>query len=167
MTISPVRQINASRQRSSCSLLASFLLTMLAENICDGTFGVFAQKCSRCRKQRHACVAVEPPLFPALLAVKQTREAYARSLRREDGEEEERQQAALDAGVALTSQLRVLDRNRNKVTGDRPTPRKARATAATAASNTNEALLLELQSLRRGVLALVEVGKSVSVFPPS
>lgn len=131
-------------------------------NPCDAAFGPFAVKCGRCRKAKHACVAVEPPLFPALAAVSESRAAYAASLLDDNANSEALADTARAAADDLKTRLRTYDRNRNKTTGDRPTPRKARAGAAPAASN--DALLLELQSIRRGILALVEVRKLVS-FP--
>lgn len=121
-----------------------------------------SKKCSHCSRLRKPCVAVEPAVFPALSVAVPAREAHARAVRDDDDDIEERAQAARDAGDALVEDLRRFDRNRNKVAGDRPTPRKVRAAAAPAASN--DALLLEVQSLRRSVLALVEVGKAVSIF---
>lgn len=98
-------------------------------------------------------------LYPAFNDVLAARAALARAVR--EGEETDALRvAATDAGNILTRQLRALDRNRNKLAGDVRTPRKDRAGAAPAASNA--APLREMQSLRRGVLALVEVGKLVS-----
>ncbi|KYG40104.1 hypothetical protein M433DRAFT_9266 [Acidomyces richmondensis BFW] len=55
-----------------------------------------------------------------------------------------------------------LDRNRSKVISDRRTPRKSFASAvSTSSSAFEEARLLELQLLRRSILALVAVGKEL------
>jgi hypothetical protein len=90
------------------------------------------------------------------------RAAHARAQRTEAEDEDELRAAALAAGDELIDGLAAYDRNRNKVTGDRPTPRKR--AAGTAQGGTNEETLLELQSLRRGIFALVEVGKAVSLL---
>jgi hypothetical protein len=100
-------------------------------------------------------------MVPFLNATILARRAHARSMMGDDEEEQQRTEAALNtAADTLVARLNVFNRNRNRVTGDRTTPRKARAGAAQAVSN--EEQLLELQSMRRGVLALVEVGKLVS-----
>lgn len=99
-------------------------------------------------------------MYPLLAACMAARAAHARAQRTEAEDEDELRAAALAAGDDLVEGLAVYDRNRNKVTGDRPTPRKRGAAAAPATSN--EETLLELQSLRRGIFALVEVGKAVS-----
>ncbi|KAK5110409.1 hypothetical protein LTR85_001034 [Meristemomyces frigidus] len=141
-----------------CNRCIPHLNTDLSANPCDGSFGLFAKKCSRCATQRHACVAVEPPMFPSLNTTVRGREAHAKSL--VDGDEEEQEStraAAEEARRAMVEQLKAMHRNRNRITGDRTTPRKPRARAAPAGTNADT--LLELQSLRRGVLALVEVGK--------
>lgn len=106
-------------------------------------------------------MAVEPPLFPALAATASARAAYARSVRYDSDDKDEREETARNAANDLKAALRTFDRNRSKVAGDRPTPRKARAAAAPAPNS--DAMLLEMQSLRRGVLALVEVGKAVRI----
>ena len=67
---------------------------------------------------------------------------------------------AEEAGRRLIERLRRLDRNRSRVVGDKPTPRKRGAAANPTPSSTDQ--LLELQSIRRGILGLVEVGKLVS-----
>jgi hypothetical protein len=147
--------------RWSCASLARTLLTTRVALDCNATFGAFKKKCTRCANGRHACVAVEPPMFPLLAACMDARAAHARAQRDESEDEDELRAAALAAGDDLIEGLAAFDRNRNKVTGDRPTPRKR--TAGAAQGGLNEDTLLELQSLRRGIFALVEVGKAVSL----
>lgn len=153
----------ASRLRWSCVPLARTLLTNRVAITCDGAFGYFKKKCSRCSRGHHACVAVEPPLFPLLAACMAARAAHARAVANESEEEENLRAAALAAGDDLIEGLATFDRNRHKVTGDRATPRKRAAGAAQG--GLQEDTLLELQSLRRGIFALVEVGKAVSLSP--
>ncbi|KAK5110982.1 hypothetical protein LTR85_000673 [Meristemomyces frigidus] len=111
------------------------LINICNSQPCDGQFGLFAKKCSRCAAQRHACVAVEPPMFPALNATVRARAKHAESL--VHGDDETTESTKLDAEEAGKAMFR--------------------AGGAPAASNAET--LQELQSLRRGVLGLVEVGK--------
>jgi hypothetical protein len=81
-------------------------------------------------------------MFPLLAACIDARAAYARAQRGESEDEDELRAAALAASDDLIEGLAAFDRNRNKVTGDRPTPRKR--AAGTSQSSTNEETLLEL-----------------------
>lgn len=114
---------------------------------------------------------MEPALYAHLNRAVRTREAYAKRLARAGSDEEDEDDAAVaeqtarETAAELTTALRAFDRNRNKVTGDKRTPRKR--TAGTAPTDSGEQSILELQSMRRGILALVEVGKLVGCsFPP-
>ena len=66
---------------------------------------------------------------------------------------------AKEASRTLTERLRIFDLNYSRTTGNKSSPRKRSAGATTSLSNIK--IVLELQSLRWGVLALVEVGKLV------
>lgn len=131
---------------------------------CDGQFGVLARKCTVCARSRHKCVEVEQVLYPQLRTVVAARDAHVAAVRSSNtAEQQEQQQKFSDACDSLVAALDRLDRNRSKVIGDRRTPRKSFAGAASASSSAfEEARLLELQSLRRSILALVAVGKEVS-----
>jgi hypothetical protein len=64
----------------------------------------------------------------------------------------------------LIDELKAYNVNRTQQTSDRAMPRTRRAGATnTAASSVNPVLLAELQSIRRGILALIEVGKAISI----
>jgi hypothetical protein len=97
---------------------------------------------------------VELPLWPTLKKVHDARAAYARSLARDDDENEQvvRRDRAENLGQDLINELKAYNVNRNQHTGDR------------AANNTSgdPVMLAEIQSIRRGLLALVQVGKVVS-----
>lgn len=75
---------------------------------------------------------------------------------------DQREQRAVDLGQQLIEELAQLNHNRKNLTGDRAMPRKRRSGAAQAGNN--EEVLAERLSIRRGILALVEVGKAVSIF---
>lgn len=123
-----------------------------------------AKKCFRCAKGKHPCVSVEQPLFEMLKKVKTARAAYATAVRTAADQDEidAREARARDLTEALIAGLKTLDQNRSKVEGDRVMGRKRRAGASNPGSD--PMVLAELQSIRRGVLALVEVGKAVSTF---
>jgi hypothetical protein len=142
------------------------LLTPCAENPCNVTVGHTKRKCTKCANSRHPCILVELPLWPTLKRVHEARAAYARSLARDDdeGEQASRRDRAENLGAALIDELKAYNVNRTQQTGDRAVPRIRRAGATnTAASSIDPVLLAELQSIRRGILALVEVGKAVSI----
>ena len=65
------------------------------------------------------------------------------------------------AGRTLLRDLKTLDRSRSRITGDKPTPRKRAAGSSRAASSGGQEVL-EMQSMRRAGLALVECAKLVS-----
>ncbi|KAK5127683.1 hypothetical protein LTR08_004343 [Meristemomyces frigidus] len=130
------------------------------DRVCDGEFGALARKCSRCARARHPCVEVEPTLYPHVNRLVRARAALAVLV--DGGEEDEDtlagpQAEVEEAGGDLVASLATLNRNRSRLLGDRPTPRRVRAAAAPAPSS--ETATLELQSIRRGLLALVEVGR--------
>ena len=104
-------------------------------------------------------------MWPTLKKVFDARAAYARSLARDDDEDERvtRRDRAENLGVELIEELKAYNVNRNQHTGDRALPRTRRA-GATNTSNGDPVVLAELQSIRRGILALVQVGKLVSTF---
>jgi hypothetical protein len=106
---------------------------------------------------------VELPLWPTLKKVHDARAAYARSLARDDDENEQvvRRDRAENLGQDLINELKAYNVNRNQHTGDRAVPR---ARGGRAANNTSgdPVMLAEIQSIRRGLLALVQVGKVVS-----
>jgi hypothetical protein len=110
-------------------------------------------------------VLVELPLWPTLKKVYEARAAYARSLAREDDEDERvvRRDRAENLGAELITELKAFNTNRNQHAGDRTVPRTRRARASNT-SNSDPVLLAEIQSIRRALLALVQVGKAVSVF---
>jgi hypothetical protein len=121
--------------------------------------GAFAKKCTKCATSRHACVLVEQPLWDTLKNLKSARAAHARAQRDADDQEEmdQRQQRAVDLGQQLIDELKAFDHNRKNFAGDCSKPRKRRRGASHA--DTNEDLIDEVQSIRRGILALIEVGK--------
>jgi hypothetical protein len=107
---------------------------------------------------------VELPLWPTLKKVHEARAAYARSLARDDDEDEQasRRDRAENLGTVLIDELKAYNVNRTQQTGDRAVPRTRRAGAANTISG-DPVLLAEVQSIRRALLALVEVGKAVSI----
>jgi hypothetical protein len=142
------------------------LLTPCAENLCNVTVGYTKRKCTKCANSRHPCILVELPLWPTLKRVHEARAAYARSLVRGDDEDEQasRRDCAENLGAVLIDELKAYNVNRTQQTGDRTVPRTRRAGATnTAASSVDPVLLAELQSIRCGILALVEVGKAMSI----
>ena len=76
---------------------------------------------------------------------------------------DEREARACDLTDELIDGLKSLNNNRNKTEGDRVTGRKRRAGGSNTTSG-DPMVIAELQSIRRGILALVEVGKAVSTF---
>lgn len=141
------------------------MLTSYEEYECDVVIGALGKKCTRCRDGKHYCVPVEQPLFELLKKVKTARTAYATAVRAADDQEEvnEREARARDLTDELIAGLKALNNNRSKTEGDRVAGRKRRAGGSNTASS-DPMLLAELQSIRRGILALVEVGKAVSIF---
>jgi len=138
------------------------LLTAL-DNPCNIMVGHLAKKCTKCATGRHPCVLVEQPLWDTLKQVKIAREAHATAQRDANDQEEmdTRAQRATELGQQLIDELKQYNHNRKNFAGDRAMPRKRRGGAAQAGSN--DETLAELQSIRRGILALVEVGKVVSI----
>lgn len=108
---------------------------------------------------------VEQPLFELLKKVKTTRAAYATAVRAVDDQDEidEREARACDLTDELIASLKALNTNRSKTEGDRVISRKRRARGSNT-GNSDPMVLAELQSIRRSILALVEVGKAVSIF---
>jgi hypothetical protein len=140
------------------------LLTPCAENPCNVTVGHTKRKCTKCANSRHPCILVELPLWPTLKKVHEARAAYARSLARDDDEDEQasRRDRAENLGTVLIDELKAYNVNRTQQTGDRAVPRTRRAGAANTISG-DPVLLAEVQSIRRALLALVEVGKAMSI----
>lgn len=66
-----------------------------------------AVKCSRCKKARHKCVAVEPVIWPALRVALSARAALARGVSDgvDENEEAALREAAKEAGQALIDKL--------------------------------------------------------------
>ncbi|KAK6436402.1 hypothetical protein LTR95_007409 [Oleoguttula sp. CCFEE 5521] len=141
-----------------CNRCVPYMNDDLEEYHCDADFGPFATKCTRCVSGKHACVATDQALVPFLNDAVRARAALARNLRDDDAPDAGLLRAARVAADTFTTKLKVFDRNRNKLAGDRASPRKAGTSGAPAGRNTDVSTL-EMQSLRRGVLALVEVGK--------
>lgn len=141
------------------------MLTVCAEYECDVVIGALGRKCTRCRDGKHPCVPVEQPLFELLKKVKTARAAYATAVRAADDQEEidEREARARDLTDELIDGLKALNNNRSKTEGDRVAGRKRRAGGSNNISS-DPMVIAELQSIRRGILALVEVGKAVSIF---
>jgi hypothetical protein len=140
------------------------LLTPCAENPCNVTVGHTKRKCTKCANSHHPCILVELPLWPSLKKVHEARAAYARSLARDDDEDEQtaRRDRAENLGADLIAELKAYNVNRNQQTGDRAVPRTRRAGATNTISG-DPVLLAEVQSIRRALLAIVEVGKAVSI----
>jgi hypothetical protein len=69
-------------------------------------------------------VLVELPLWPTLKKVYEARAAYARSLAREDDEDERvvRRDRAENLGAELITELKAFNTNRNQHAGDRTVP---------------------------------------------
>jgi len=141
------------------------MLTPCEEYECDVVLGALGKKCTRCAKGKHYCVPVEQPLFELLKKVKTARAAYAVAVRAADDQDEidAREARARDLTDELIAGLKALNTNRSKTEGDRVAPRKRRAGGSNT-GNSDPMVLAELQSIRRGILALVEVGKAVSIF---
>lgn len=141
------------------------MLTPCVENPCNVTVGHTKRKCTKCANSRHRCVLVELPLWPTLKKVVEARAAYARSVARDDDEDEQRSRRdrAENLGTDLIDELKAYNVNRNQQAGDRTVPRSRRAGAANTSSG-DLVLLAEVQSIRRALLALVQVGKAVSTL---
>jgi hypothetical protein len=139
------------------------LLTPCAENPCNVVVGHTQRKCTKCANSRHKCVLVELPLWPTLKKVVEARASYARSLARDDDVNEQiaRRDRAENLGEELVSELKAFNVNRKRQTGDRSVPRSGAAGASNITAG-DPVLLAEVQSIRRALLALVEVGKAVS-----
>lgn len=60
----------------------------------------------------------------------------------------------------IKKEVKMYNINKNKVLGDTPSPRKRKASVAFAG---DESSVVELQKIRTGIFALVEIGRSVSV----
>jgi hypothetical protein len=74
-----------------------------------------------------------------------------------------RRDRAENLGAELITKLKAFNTNCNQHAGDRAVPRTCRACASNN-SNSDLVLLAEIQSIRRALLTLVQVGKAVSVF---
>jgi hypothetical protein len=109
-------------------------------------------------------VLVELPLWPTLKKVYEARAAYARSLARDDDEDEQvaRRDRAENLGQDLIDELKAYNVNRTQHAGDRAVPR-TRGARASSNTSADPVILAEIQSIRRALLALVEVGKVVSI----
>ncbi|KAM0704008.1 hypothetical protein Q7P35_000810 [Cladosporium inversicolor] len=144
-----------------CNRCIPYLNDDLDSYQCDVVLGALGRKCTRCRTGKHYCVAVEQPLFDLLKKVKVARAAYATAVRDADDQEEidEREARARALTDELIAGLKSFNINRNKTDGDRVAGRRRRAGASQAGSS-DPVVVAELQSIRRGILALVEVGKA-------
>jgi hypothetical protein len=134
-------------------------------NPCNIIVGALARKCAKCATGRHPCVLVEQPLWDTLKQVKTARAAHATAQRAGDDQDEmdQREQRAVDLGQQLIDELKIFNHDRKNFAGDRGMGRRRRA-GASQVSSMDDTLLAEFQSVRRGILALVEVGKAVSIF---
>ena len=141
------------------------MLTSYKEYKCDIVIVALGKKCTRCRDGKHYCVPIEQPLFELLKKVKTTRAAYATTMRATDNQEEvdKREARAYDLTDKLITRLKALNNNYSKTEGDCVAGRKRRASGSNTASS-DPMLLAKLQSIRRSILALVEVGKAMSIF---
>jgi hypothetical protein len=74
-----------------------------------------------------------------------------------------RRDRAENLGAKLITELKAFNTNCNQHAGDRAVPRTRYARASNT-SNSDLVLLVEIQSIRRALLALVQVGKAISVF---
>jgi hypothetical protein len=90
------------------------LLTPCAENPCNVTVGHTKRKCTKCANSYHSCILVELPLWPTLKKVYEARAAYARSLARDDDEDEQagRRDRAENLGTVLIDKLKAYNVNR-------------------------------------------------------
>lgn len=125
--------------------------------------GLGTKKCSYCRRSRHPCDPLPPALYPALNATIRAHEAWQTTLSNESDEQAQRTaEAAFDARFKQWQEvdLKMYHTNKNKFTGDTP---KGRKRSAAAAFGGEESVVLEMQKMRRGIFALVEVGKEVSL----
>ena len=103
---------------------------------------------------------VDPVLWGDWRATLTAREAHTTAVRAGDDDQAQITfDAAQEAANHLNRQLKLVNTNRNRIVGDRPTPRKLKASAPPAGTNAVDTA--ELQSIRRGILAGVEVGKLV------
>jgi hypothetical protein len=141
------------------------MLTPCEEYRCDVVLGALGRKCSRCRDSKHYYVPIEQPLFELLKKVKTACAAYATAIRAADDQEEinKREARACDLTDELIARLKTLNNNCNKTEGDRVAGCK-RCAGSSNTTSSDPIVIAELQSIRRGILALVEVGKAISSF---
>jgi len=139
----------------------------------DLVVGPFGYKYVRCVRAYYSCIEVEPALFGPLNNAVRARVAHARLVAAE-GEAAlvlAARVAAEEAVTDLNRKLKAYQANRARVVGDKVTPRKRGGGAATAsravAAVATEAVVLELQGVRRGLLALVECQLIVSLPRPA
>jgi hypothetical protein len=109
-------------------------------------------------------VLVELPLWLTLKKVVEARASYARSLVRDDDVNEQiaRRDRTENLGEELVSELKAFNVNRKRQTSDRSVPRSG-AVGASNITAGNPVLLAKVQSIRRALLTLIEVGKAVSI----
>jgi hypothetical protein len=108
-------------------------------------------------------VLIELPLWPTLKKVVEARASYTRSLARDDDVNEQiaRRDRAENLGEELVSELKAFNVNRKRQTSDRSMPRSS-AAGASNITTSDLVLLAKVQSIRRALLALIEVGKAMS-----
>jgi len=132
---------------------------------CDRVEPPGYKSCARCRAVKHQCVRMDDALVPALNAAVRARERYAARMAGGTAAQQARAEAAArEAGEELVSQLRGLRGNRDRMAGDRPTPRKRRVGGAMVGATWDDLaapILGELQSIRRALLASAEASRSV------
>lgn len=137
---------------------------MLGYNDCDANFaGLLKKKCSRCTKVRHTC---DPfPTSREVVGLANTvfaaRDALALA-RRDEDDDAEALAAFTAANVAFKSGLSAAHRNKNKMTGDAPTPRKRSGGSSVGDSVLVAEVVKELQETNRSLRGLMEVGREVS-----
>lgn len=157
----------ALRQRDAACPHSGRVLTSSAAEMCNGKFGVDRQNCSRCVNAKKRCAVVEPALYDAWRAHLAARGALRKALDNDDAALADRLgPEAKETAELLIAKLKRYDRSRHKTVGDTPVPSRDSTAAPTGlgAGGVSGVAVGELQSIRRGILALVEVQKAVSTF---
>ncbi|KAI7331838.1 hypothetical protein KC354_g18246 [Hortaea werneckii] len=140
------------------------------DEFCTATFGPAAQKCGLCQEHGHLCVELDQASWPHMNRWLDAREKLAAVMRDPMGSrrQEEAARASFDeACEAMKTQLKVMNVNRKKMTGDKHTPRKKAAGGAPAAGMSNAVLVEEVQGLRRAMQALVQGAKGSDPEEPA
>ena len=108
---------------------------------------------------------IKQPLFELLKKVKTARAIYTTAIRAIEDQEEinERKAYTRDLTNELITRLKALNNNYSKTESNCITSRKRRAGGSNTTSS-NPIVIAELQSIRRSILALIEVSKAVSTL---